>query len=194
MKRRDPPRDLSRRDALGLASMALVGFPSLAGCTGDGSDPSPTVSISSPDSPTVSTSSPDVTGADVTVGYGETKFVTLTGKNIRLMYFSSAPADVGYAPIDFSIGRVTSEPSRSSYLDSMPPQWEWIPPAQEVKVTVPVSAPENGSGASTESGPGFSTDHVPPGSHEFTVTGTQDDQSAEASLVIHVPSDSTTEG
>lgn len=134
--------------------------------------------------------SPEVTGANVTVGYDETKTVTLTGENIGRMYFSSAPAEIGYAPINFS--GITFDPSPSSSLDSMPPQWEWDPPAQEVDVTVPVSAPENDSGVSTQSGPG-STDHVPPGSHEFTVTGEQDDQSAESSVVIHVSSDATTE-
>jgi hypothetical protein len=100
------------------------------------------------------------------------------------MYFSSAPAEAGYGLIDFS--RVTFEPTSPTTLDSMPPRWEWNPPAQEVNVTVPVSAPENGSGGSTDS--------VPPGAHEFTVTGVQDDESAESSLVIHVSSDSTTDG
>ena len=179
MKRSDALRSLSRREALGLSGVALVGFTSLAGCTGDGSEPSPTAN-----STTVSKNSPEVTGANVTVGYGETKTVTLTGKHVGRMYFSSAPAEVGYGPINF--GGVTFEPTSPTILASMPPQWEWNPPAQEVDVTVPVSAPENGSDGSTDS--------VPPGSHEFTVTGVQDDQSAESSLMIHVSPDSTTDG
>ena len=98
--------------------------------------------------------------------------------------YLNTTAEVGYGPINFD--GVTFEPTSPTILDSMPPRWEWNPPAQEVNVTVPVSAPENGSGGSTDS--------VPPGAHEFTMTGVQDDQSAESSLVIHVSSDSTTDG
>jgi ABC-type Fe3+-hydroxamate transport system substrate-binding protein len=159
---------LSRRETLCLSSVALVG---LVGCSEISSDQTPTAS------PTKETKEPpEATGANVTVSYGETTTVTVTASNVDRLSVAAPSTEA----IDLiAYGQATIDPSPDIQLDSLPPIWTWDTPEREVSVTLPISAP----------------DDFEPGTYQFTVeaSGSQEDQTAEAPLVIRVRSNATTE-
>lgn len=124
----------------------------LVGCTGPlGSNP------------------PDATGANVTVAQGETGTVTVTATSVSRLQIA-APSTEAIELIGFN--QATIEPDPDTVLKSLPPIWVWDSPADEVSVTLPVTAP----------------DDTEPGTYRFTViaTGSSTDQTAEAALVVQV--------
>lgn len=112
---------------------------------------------------------PDATGANVAIAQGESGTVTITASSVSRLQIA-APSTEAIDLLGFN--QATIEPAPDFVLQSLPPIWEWNTPADEVTVTLPVTA----------------TDNIEPGTYRFTVraTGSSTDQTAEASLVVQV--------
>lgn len=117
----------------------------------------------------VGSSPPDATGANVTVAQGESGTVTVTAASVSRLQIA-APSTDAIELLGFNEADI--DPPPDMVLESLPPIWEWNTPADEVSVTLPVTAP----------------DTIEPGTYRFTVevTGSSADQTAEAALVVQV--------
>lgn len=169
---------VSRREILRLSGVVIAGSTPLAGCTADGTESTPTVSPT-----TVSRDPPEATGANITVGYDETKTVTVTAANINRLVVSppsneGPPSEEVLDLIGYS--EATMDPSPDEELQSLPPKWVWDTLTQEVSLTLPVSAP----------------DTIDTGTYRFTVEAFDipDDEKAEATLEIRVSESDSPEG
>lgn len=112
---------------------------------------------------------PDATGANVTVAQGESGTVTVTASSVTRLQIA-APSTEAIELLGFN--EATIEPPPDIVLESLPPIWEWNSPANEVSVTLPVTAPED----------------IGPATYRFSVraTGSSTDETAEAPLVVQV--------